>query len=81
LASLQERLRNTEEDVYGCGPIFGLDITGCDDAGLLLSFIELSFFDSSTSQNGYVRVRGSYFVCRRTMIFSIFALILMILLK
>ena len=32
-----------EEDIYSCVPVFGLDIAGGDDAGLLLRFVVGSF--------------------------------------
>jgi hypothetical protein len=43
-------LCDIEENVYCCGPVSCLDVAGCDDAGLLLGFVELPFFDSARSQ-------------------------------
>lgn len=46
LAGVQERGGDVGEDVDGGGPVFGFDVAGGDDAGLLLCFVELAFGDS-----------------------------------
>jgi hypothetical protein len=86
LACFEKGLRDREQDVDGGVPGLGFDVPRGDDAGLLLRFVELAFSDSGEQdvslRAGSRRAEGigrTYFSCRRTMIFSILADILVVL--
>jgi hypothetical protein len=60
LASLEQEHGAIGEDVRGRRKVGGFDVAGCDDAELLVCFVEIAFRDPV---NAYVReVTQLYFV-------------------